>query len=663
MLSIYNPTELDAPKESLAVDPQLAKNSIALVYMPWGAVSRGSIAIGILKQCAKSIGIEPDVHYLNIRFAEKLGFTLYEDIAASSAVYPEWFFSCALFGPNGLRLIDNGWGDLLSTQSGGRIAQRLVEIAGGSDTRCLQIVNDIIPQFIDECLTTIDWSKYRVVGFSTTFAQTLSSLLIAREIKARHPKIKIVFGGANVDGEMGYEVIKAFDWIDYVVHGEAEQSFPKLLHNILSERDYEQAPGVSIRSSQGVRPGYQDAQMLTDLSTSPEPDYTDYLKEAHRAEVHKHLRIKLSFESSRGCWWGAKSHCTFCGLNGAAMAFRKKAPARVYDEILHIANKYRCLTLNAVDNIIEMDYFNNLLPHLAEADIDLSIFYEVKANLSKAQVRKLATAGITTIQPGIESFNTEILRMMRKGITAIQNIQLLKWCFEYGIDPHWNILCGFPGERPDQYKHLPQIFRLLFHLRPPVGISPVIFERFSPFHFDREKFNLALTPFPIYRILFPEQMVDYYKIAYYFEGTWTGQQSSHEEYMQPARETYSEWLKCWEESKVVFYYEKGPGFLTIHDNRPLAPGAELRLRRLNLNEIQSAVYLFCDENHSFKAIQQMLNERYPGSSPAAEQTRIMLDQFVERGLMFREGDRYLSLAVRKRSEKVRFPDGQKFDVA
>jgi ribosomal peptide maturation radical SAM protein 1 len=662
MLPIYNPTELEAPEEPLAVDPQLAKGSLALVYMPWGAASRGSIAIGILKQCAKSIGIEADVHYLNIRFAEKLGFTLYESIANSSAIYPEWFFSCALFGPNGMRLIDNDWGDLLSTKSGGQIARTLAEVTGGSDTQCRQIVTDIIPRFIEECLTTIDWSKYRVVGFSTTFAQTLSSLLIAREIKARHPKIKIVFGGANVDGVMGYEVIKAFDWIDYVVHGEAEQSFPKLLHNILSGRDDEHVPAVSLRSRHGVRPGYQDAQMLTDLNISPEPDYADYMKEAHRAEIHKHLRIKLYFESSRGCWWGAKSHCTFCGLNGNTLTFRKKAPAKVYDEILHISNKYRCLTLNAVDNIMEMDYFNNLLPLLAERDLDLSIFFEVKSNLSKAQVRKLAAAGITTIQPGIESFNTEILRLMRKGVTAIQNIQLLKWCFEYGIDPQWNILCGFPGEHPDQYKYLPQIFRLLFHLRPPAGISPVIFERFSPYHFDREKFKLALTPSPIYRLLFPEQMVDYDMIAYYFEGRWADQQSSHEEYMQPARETYSEWLKYWEERKVFFYYEKGPGFLTIHDNRPLALGAELRLRRLNLNEIQSVVYLFCDENRSFNAIQQMLNDRYHGSPPTVEQTRIMLDQFVERALMFREGDRYLSLAVRRRSEKVRFPNGLKDDA-
>ena len=45
----------------------------------------------------------------------------------------------------------------------------------------------------------------------------------------------------------------------------------------------------------------------------------------------------------------------------------------------------------------------------------------------------------------------DILRLMRKGVTAIQNIQTLKWCFEHDVEASWNILYGFPGERASQY--------------------------------------------------------------------------------------------------------------------------------------------------------------------------------------------------------------------
>ena len=85
------------------------------------------------------------------------------------------------------------------------------------------------------CMARVDWAKYKVIGFTTTFAQTFSSLLLAKRLKERYPNIRIVFGGANVDAEMGFELVKAFDWVDYVVHGEGEEIFGRLLDNIYSE--------------------------------------------------------------------------------------------------------------------------------------------------------------------------------------------------------------------------------------------------------------------------------------------------------------------------------------------------------------------------------------------------------------------------------------------
>ena len=621
---------------------QKIEQPIALVHMPWGAVSQASIGLGILKQTAKNDGFEVDVHYLNMEFAARVGFELYESISVRSALDPEWFFSSALFGPNGLGLMKNSWEDLLSTETGEQLAERLKALTG-SETVCRKIADEIVSDFIDDSLTRIDWSKYRVIGFSTTFAQTLSSLLLAKHLKERNPNTRIVFGGANVDAEMGYELLKAFGWIDYVVHGEGEEVFGRLLNNVFSERYLERIPGVSIRNGEQVIAGFSDCQMLRDLNDSPIPDYSDYFKEVERNQFDRIAQVQLPFESSRGCWWGAKFHCTFCGLNRDTMAFRKKTPGRVYDELLELAGKYRCLTLNATDNIIDMDYFNEFLPRLAQTDVDFQIFYEVKANLRKDQIQKLAAAGITQIQPGIESLNTEILRLMQKGVSAIQNIQLLKWCFEYDVEPSWNILYGFPGEQATQYEDLPNIMRLLFHLPPPVGITPVVFERFSPYHFNTAKYGLKLTPFPIYRTLYPENLIDYEKIAYYFEGEW-GQQSNPQEYIQPTIHAYREWMNYWVENEVLFYYERGPGFLTLHDNRPLQSGAEIQGRKIVLDEIQSRIYLFCDGIRSFSSIQQMLE-----NGLAQEETRALLEEFVEHGLMFREDDRYLSLAVRCRS--------------
>ena len=74
-------------------------------------------------------------------------------------------------------------------------------------------------------------------------------------------------------------------------------------------------------------------------------------------------------------------------------------------------------------------------------------------------------------------------------------------------------------------------------------------------------------------MLYPEHLIDYEKIAYYFEGEW-GQQArspgvhSTDPSRLPGVDGY------WLENEVLFYYERGPGFATLHDNRPLQDGAE-----------------------------------------------------------------------------------------
>ena len=78
------------------------------------------------------------------------------------------------------------------------------------------------------------------------------------------------------------------------------------------------------------------------------------------------------------------------------MTFRKKAAAKVYDEILTLSKRYKCLRLAATDNILANEYFTELLPRLAELNVDLELFYEVKANLRREQLTQMAAAGIVT---------------------------------------------------------------------------------------------------------------------------------------------------------------------------------------------------------------------------------------------------------------------------
>src|SRR5262249_26316977 len=121
------------------------------------------------------------------------------------------------------------------------------------------------------------------------------------------------------------------------------------------------------------------------LDALPDPDYDEFYEDAARFRLDRdpswQERVVLNFEASRGCWWGQKKHCTFCGLNADGMAFRLKAPERVLATMRHLSERYRFQHLQATDNILAMSYWKTLLPRLSEqrltsAGQPVGIFFE-----------------------------------------------------------------------------------------------------------------------------------------------------------------------------------------------------------------------------------------------------------------------------------------------
>lgn len=118
---------------------------------------------------------------------------------------------------------------------------------------------------------------------------------------------------------------------------------------------------------------------------------------------------------------------------------------------------------------------------------------------STGQLELLRAAGVWRIQPGIESLDDEVLRRMRKGLRVLQAIALLREGARLGMDIAWNILAGFPGERPEDYARMARLVPLLTHLQPPGVCSPLRFDRFSPLHSQGPAAGLVdVHAFPAY---------------------------------------------------------------------------------------------------------------------------------------------------------------------
>jgi ribosomal peptide maturation radical SAM protein 1 len=271
----------------------------------------------------KAQGIGVTSHYLNLSFGRQIGFPLYDVLCESQLLIGEWLFAHLLFR------------DHPQHHQYPRAFKPLIEDIcrkiGCPPSYLEEIEQRIAPQFLTQALTSIDWGRYGIIGFTSMFHQNVASVTLAKMIKDLYPTVRIVFGGAHYDGEMGLEYFRAFPWIDHVVVGEGEEPFPALVRQILDGGDGPVPAGVAYRKGGKVEFA-PNSRLFMDFARMGPPDYDDYFDQVKEVdpESYEGLNRILLYESARGCWWGEKHHCTFCGLNAQSMKFRSKSPALVF---------------------------------------------------------------------------------------------------------------------------------------------------------------------------------------------------------------------------------------------------------------------------------------------------------------------------------------------
>ncbi|GAA3347218.1 RiPP maturation radical SAM C-methyltransferase [Amorphoplanes nipponensis] len=604
---------------------------VALVSMPFHSQFRPSIQLGLLKAIAGAHGFPAETFHLNLEFADLIGAGAYEAIGdVGRSFLGDWLFAAAAFpgpapGPGAPVPADEPF-----------LRAALPDVAHPLEF-LRSVREEQVPRFLDRLMAEIPWGGFDVVGFTSTFQQNLASFALAARIKAAHPAVVTLFGGANFEGEMGVELTGAIGCVDYAVIGEGDEAFPEFLRALATGADPAAVPGVVCRRDGGVTAvGHRPP--FTRLDELPMPDYTEYFDRAERLGLLTRAPrrdVAIPFESSRGCWWGAKHHCTFCGLNGTGMAFRSKSPGRVRQELAQAARRYRSFRFEAVDNILDMAYLRTLLAELVAAGTDYEIFYELKSNLTRDQLRLLRQAGVSRVQPGIESLSTPVLRLMRKGVTGIQNVNTLRWARYYGIKVHWNLLFGFPGERAADYERQEALLPLLAHLSPPGAPTRIWMERFSPIFADPAAFPARYRrPHRGYGQIYPES-VDLERIAYFFEYEFDG--SVPEETMDGTRRVVRAWRDAWRApERPTLTFRHAEGFLQIEDARTPAEAGTF-----TFDGPLAAIYLSCADRPVTAAA--MHGRLDPG--PSRDEVTGALAEFCDRGLMMRDGDQFLALAL------------------
>jgi ribosomal peptide maturation radical SAM protein 1 len=609
-----------------------ASTDVVFAVLPFAAPEHPSLGVSLLHSALKLRGISSRVCYFNLDLAEEIGLELYNaleiagrlvdfaDVHLTRALTGEWFFADAVFG------------DVLPSPE--EYVERFLRPDPGRRRYIDRIVDARRKNqdFVQRWTAEIRSYNPKIVGFTTVFDQTCACLAVAKALKEGPNPPVIVFGGSNCEGEMGHQLIQSFPWIDYVCTGEGDEVFPAFAEQLIREGHAAPVPGILASGD-----AFSIPRAVLDLDALPIPDFSDYFERLRRSPLYPGMRVELMFESSRGCWWGEKQHCTFCGLNGGTMKFRSKSADRVISELTAITAESGCERVQCADNILDLNYFRTLFPKLIGSGLNLGLFYETKANLKFEQLQLLKAANVHTILPGIESLSNQLLRLMRKGATGLQNLQLLRWCEELGLDVIWYCIYGFPGELPAELDRVAELIPSLTHLPSAQFCVPIQLERFSPNFFQAGEMGITnIRPAAAYSYAFPLSSAELMRLGYFFDFDYADGRDPLE-YGRNLVRASQQWYRLYKQPDQrprLDMYETG-GRIMIYDTRPgaLAP---LHL----LDEPSARIYAACDQAHSAAGLARRF------AAPNSE-IQTVLDDLVSRKLMVEMEGRYLSLAVHR----------------
>lgn len=635
------------------------QREVCLVQMPFSTALTPSLALSILKGELIKAGIGSWIEYANLRFLKLLGDKRYILTAVNvknAHMAGEFVFAKATGLP--FKYNEAAYYQWMEKQKencfygtqGEELIRQLPEIASLTDA------------FIEDVARRILKQNPKIVACASTFFQVNSTIALFRKIKELRPDIITVIGGANCMGTAGIALANEIEWIDFAFSGEADECFAQLcqlllMHGTAVKQDA--LPYGTIKKA-ALSVNMQEApcritQRVDDIAI---PDFEEYFITLKELQLEEMISPGLPIEFSRGCWWGEKQACSFCGLNGKINHYRAKSNERVLTEVYQLSEKYQCNDFVLTDNILSYRHLKELIPQLAK--YPYHFFAEIKSNLKKADIIALRKAGFYWLQPGVESLQDDSLVLMNKGNKAIRHVELLKNFKIYGIHVFWNIIGGFPQEKEEWFAEMLEIIEKIKHFQPPNALRPMVIQRYNAYWRNPETYGLQLRPAPLYEYVYPSLPNFIEHVAYQFVQCDESEQLKSENLTlvgsvyQELKESIAEWN---------LNYVKNPDRLDMKDT-----GAAIEIMDLrkiaktciySLVGIQHEIYRACENVIKIETLIQQLKGQY-----SKGEIESAIKFLVGNDLILQIGDEILALAVaeKRKTHLDHFPGRYKNGV-
>ena len=604
------------PDIATQINSTLQGGDIVFIVPPFGSVHDPALGPQILQRLAQEQGYTAEVLYLNMLLAATIGLDEYEAVCAA----PEYWML-------GERMFARSAHDLPPL---GRHAERTADEAfavSGGEAHCTMFYDPAPPfdlvaalavegrchAFLQEAIAAIAALNYRIVGCTAQEGQSNGSIALLAGLKNASPATLTILGGANCEGRLAQGMASLCPSIDYLFSGESENSFSDFLSALAAGNP----PQERI-----IQPGPP-----IDLDTLPLPDYEIFSRQHERFLGETAApKMRIGYESSRGCWWGAQQKCRFCGV--LKLDYRHKSPQKAAADMTRIKACYPERLLVMADNIMPRNFPEQLRRHASREELP-STAYQVKSNLGLPELLRLKEANIQAILPGIESFSSHMLALMHKGASAWQQILLLRNARSLGIYVDWFLLWGLPGDALQDYEELLALLPSLRHLQAPRRFAPMLLMPFSAYLSDPQAYGIERArPWSVYDSIYPES-AECAAPANYFRAGYPSAGREHPEILRRIAAEIAQWRQSWNKTRLSMLPVAGS--YLVFDNRA---GGESVKHLIDASRAQAIMRCrpYDDSENLARAVEQrlglVLDSRYVPLVTAAPD---LLRDMVERG--------------------------------
>jgi radical SAM superfamily enzyme YgiQ (UPF0313 family) len=327
--------------------------------------------------------------------------------------------------------------------------------------------------------------SFDVFGFSSICSSYPLTLRLAQEVKRRGPQAKVILGGPQAS-VVDVATMRAFPCIDFIVRGEADETFPALLRQLsgAAADKIESIPGITFRRGDEVTRN-QNAPVVHDLDRLPMPAFELDANLKDRGGIH--------LEIGRGCPFA----CTFCSTNDFFRRnFRLKSPQKMIEEISFIRNEYGIEYFSLVHDMYTVDRKKVVAFCQAIIESGEKFTWGCSARtdcIDDELIALMASAGCRGIFFGIETGSQRLQQVIHKKLDLAEALKRIECADRHAMHMAVALIVGFPEETKDDLRDTIHFFvdALRFdHAEPqcsllaPLAATPIYEEHRDNLTFD-----------------------------------------------------------------------------------------------------------------------------------------------------------------------------------